>query len=165
MAIDWDVMDDLPLEVDAEPGFKFKGRGRDLTAEIQDCEAIAESDKALLIKTVGVSQERWVPKSQIMGTSEVLHRGQRGSLHVTQWFARQWNEEDANAPRKEDEEKHVIADVICLQETAKGLLIKLPDGEEEWFPKRGVMDDSPVQGDSDQGELWVKPWLAKKRGM
>jgi hypothetical protein len=46
----------------------------------------AETAKALLC--IIAEDELWVPKSQISADSEVQHRGDRGCLMVTRWWAR-----------------------------------------------------------------------------
>jgi hypothetical protein len=47
--------------------------------------AKTETTKALLCIIAG--DELWVPKSQISSYSEVQHRGERGCLIVTRWWA------------------------------------------------------------------------------
>lgn len=54
-----------------------------------------------------------------------------------------------------------LHDVVCLRATDKALLC-LVQGEEVWFPKSHVHDDSEVYDDSDnsEGTLIVSEWIA-----
>lgn len=50
-----------------------------------DVTVIAETEKALLCDIEG--EEIWIPKSQITDNSEVLEKGDKGMLIITQWIA------------------------------------------------------------------------------
>ncbi len=50
-----------------------------------DVIVIAETEKALLCNIEG--EEIWIPKSQILDESEVIEKGDEGSLIITQWIA------------------------------------------------------------------------------
>lgn len=54
---------------------------------IEECEATAETDKALLVSIDG-DEPIWVPKSVIDDESEVYSKGHEGTLVVAEWFAR-----------------------------------------------------------------------------
>ena len=56
-----------------------------MTVEIDNCVAIAETEKALLVEIEG--EEYWFPKSQIDEDSEVHTKGTEGTLVVTKWIA------------------------------------------------------------------------------
>lgn len=53
------------------------------------------------------------------------------------------------------------------KETAKALLVKLADEDEErWIPKSCIHDDSEVYSmKSGDGELVVEEWYAEKEGI
>lgn len=54
---------------------------------IPDVECLKESTDAILVVIEG--DEYWIPKSQILGDSEVQGEGDDGELIVTQWIAEQ----------------------------------------------------------------------------
>lgn len=56
-----------------------------------DCEAVHETDKALLviIPDLDKGEPVWVPQSQITEDSEIWKLGQSGKLIVTDWIAQQ----------------------------------------------------------------------------
>jgi hypothetical protein len=59
---------------------------------IEDCEAIHETEKALLVESENFDTEDnqiWIPQSQIHSDSEVYKEGTNGLLVVTTWFAEQ----------------------------------------------------------------------------
>ena len=53
--------------------------------EIEDVQAIRETEKALLCQIKG--EEIWVPRSQIREESDVKDAGDDGTLVVSNWFA------------------------------------------------------------------------------
>jgi len=66
-------------------------RENEPTVSFEDCEAIAESPKAILVKfgDDGPEGEHWIPKSQIHDDSEVYEATGTGALIVSEWFAKQ----------------------------------------------------------------------------
>ncbi len=67
-------------------------RENEPTCTFEDCEAIAESPKAILVKFPGgdgPEGEHWVPKSQIHDDSEVYEASGAGTLVVSEWLAKQ----------------------------------------------------------------------------
>jgi len=60
---------------------------------------------------------------------------------------------------------------VVLRETKPGklnegaLLVALSDGGEQWFPKKGIHDDSDLYADGHSGELVIEAWLAQSRGL
>lgn len=56
-----------------------------------DCEAVHETDKALLviIPDLDKGEPVWVPQSQIHDDSDVHKLGTSGKLIITEWFAQQ----------------------------------------------------------------------------
>jgi len=50
-----------------------------------DALCIHETDLALLVEIEG--EEVWIPKSQIEDDSEVMEKGDEGTLVVSGWFA------------------------------------------------------------------------------
>lgn len=57
----------------------------DETFEVDDCEAIHETEKAVLIKLD--DEEWWVPRSVICEDSEVANSGDEGTLTIKRWWA------------------------------------------------------------------------------
>ena len=53
------------------------------------CESVCvhETESALLISSEELSDEVWVPKSQVIIDSDVHHKGDEGELVVTEWVA------------------------------------------------------------------------------
>jgi hypothetical protein len=58
---------------------------RERSFAIPGVEAITETDKALLV--IIDDEQVWVPLSQISDESEVMGKGDYGTLVVTSWFA------------------------------------------------------------------------------
>jgi len=60
-------------------------------------EVIYETEKALKVvlepedptNAYLTEEELWIPKSQILDSSEVMELGDAGSLHVTMWLAKE----------------------------------------------------------------------------
>jgi hypothetical protein len=59
---------------------------RDLIT-IDDVEVIAETGRALLI--FDGNRQEWVPKSQIGRDSEVQEKGDKGSILIPEWLAKE----------------------------------------------------------------------------
>jgi len=61
------------------------------TFEIDDCEIVAETTKAVKIVTPDIMEEDdvWIPQSQIDDASPIWKKGETGTLIVTQWIAAQ----------------------------------------------------------------------------
>jgi hypothetical protein len=59
---------------------------RDLVT-IDDVEVIAETEKALLI--FDGDREEWVPRSQIGKTSDVHEKGDKGTILIPEWLAKE----------------------------------------------------------------------------
>ena len=57
------------------------------TVEFENAEAIASSDKALLIQFEDREEPVWIPQGQIHDDSEVYRRGDKGKLVLTEWIA------------------------------------------------------------------------------
>jgi hypothetical protein len=57
-------------------------------AVVGECVAIHETEKALHVRLYD-DEMAWVPKSQIHDDSEVWSNGQKGTLIVTEWYAKQ----------------------------------------------------------------------------
>lgn len=160
----WDISDDISESDPNEPA--------ENSCAIPDAEALRETDKALLVKVAGTRQERWVPKSQIHDDSEVYAKGHKGKLVITPWLAKRWDAEsqgplrdEVNAAVREEADKHVVQDVVCLRESAAALLIRVGvDGDEMWMPKTQLVDSSEVKNDGDLGELHMTRWIAQQKG-
>lgn len=56
-----------------------------------------------------------------------------------------------------------IADVTCLRETEKAILVEI-EGEEIWVPQVCVSDNSEVWKPGDTGTLIVSAWIARAKG-
>jgi hypothetical protein len=52
---------------------------------------IGESDKGLLVLFENTAEQHWLPKSQISDDSQIQHRGDEGTLLVSDWIAQQKN--------------------------------------------------------------------------
>ena len=64
-----------------------------------------------------------------------------------------------------DEEPFGIDDVVCIVETDDAVKVESPFFDEDgWIPKRGIHDESDIQGLDDEGTLLVEAWLARDRG-
>lgn len=59
-----------------------------LTYEIFSAEAIVETDDALLVDAAEFDEPQWIPKSQIDDDSEVYEDGGKGTLIISEWFAK-----------------------------------------------------------------------------
>jgi hypothetical protein len=57
-----------------------------------------------------------------------------------------------------------IADVTCLKDTDKAILVEI-DGEEYWIPQSQVDDDSEVYQEGDKGVLVISHWIAVQKGL
>jgi len=53
----------------------------------------------------------------------------------------------------------------CIAETDHAILVRLQDGDEQWFPKSVVHDDSEVFEKGQTGEIVVSGWFAEKQGL
>lgn len=56
----------------------------------------------------------------------------------------------------------------CIRETDKALLIQLDEsGQEVWFPKSHIHDDSEVFDEfaNAEGEVVVTRWIAEQKGL
>ena len=51
------------------------------------CKVEAETDKAVRVYIPDLDRKVWVPKSQVHADSEVVHKGDEGTLAITEWFA------------------------------------------------------------------------------
>lgn len=54
---------------------------------VHQCEAIRETNEAILVEVHGYDDPIWVPKSQIGENSDVYADCTSGSLVITAWFA------------------------------------------------------------------------------
>lgn len=58
--------------------------------EVEDCECLHETEKALLVLCGDQDQDRcWIPRSQLAPGNEIKKEGDTGTLRITQWFAEQ----------------------------------------------------------------------------
>jgi hypothetical protein len=72
----------------------------------------------------------------------------------------------ARGYRDEDNEQLWRQDgVECIAETAHAILVRLKDGDEQWFPKSVIHDDSEVSAKHHEGEIVVQGWFAEKEGL
>ncbi len=53
----------------------------------------------------------------------------------------------------------------CIRETDRALLVLLKNGEERWFPKSVIHDDSEVYEVGGSGEIVVQAWFSEKEGL
>jgi hypothetical protein len=68
--------------VDVVADFKYK-------VTFDECTVINESDKAILVECPDWGMPRWWPQSQVDDDSECWHRGDTGTLTVSEWIARE----------------------------------------------------------------------------
>lgn len=71
-------------------GIRDEDNSEDEPHEIEDCEAVASTEKALKVRGTHPNDDgsEWIPLSQIHDDSEVYEDGHKGKLVVTAWFAR-----------------------------------------------------------------------------
>jgi len=65
----------------------------------------------------------------------------------------------------EDENYVLFRDCVARAETDAAILVDLGEEGEHWFPKSQLHDDSEVFEKETNGDLIVKKWLAKDRGL
>jgi hypothetical protein len=58
-----------------------------------------------------------------------------------------------------------IENALCTGETDKAIKVRLEDGEEMWFPKSQVEDDSEVYKKGTDGLLVISDWIAENKGI
>ena len=51
-----------------------------------------------------------------------------------------------------------------LKETEKGLLLSLPDGKEEWFPK-STIKSSYISNNSEAQDFLISKWILEEKGL
>lgn len=55
---------------------------------LEDCEALKETEKALLVYINLMNEDHWIPHDHIaQEESEVLREGDEGTLVITDWIA------------------------------------------------------------------------------
>ncbi len=54
-----------------------------------------------------------------------------------------------------------VESVVCLRETAKGLLLKLPSGREEWVAKSNITGGE-VLNEGDAGSIMLPSWVVSR---
>lgn len=151
--MDWDVMDDIDERVHE--------RGDDnAQCEFEDAECIKETPKALMVQLEG-GTKRWLPKKAVRSASEVQALGDKGTLEIHPWFAKTWEEEAV----PESPEPFKVEGCIVLQQSAKALLVKMPDSTEVWFPINQVDAASECRVDGDSGTLIVSDWIARQKNL
>ena len=166
-----DSTDDVAFDIDSlfnpRPD-SYSGSGEEFETEIE-CLCIRESPKALLCQRADDKKEFWVPKSGIRSNSEVQQRGDEGLLVIHDWLAKARAEEAEKGETRDEDKARNFVKVsgvsTVLKETDRGLLVRLDDGKEVWFPKSAIDPDSEVQFDGDCGELRVEDWIAKAKGL
>lgn len=124
--------------------------------------ALAETLKGLQVKMPEQDRPRWIPKVGLHPESQVRSKGDTGILRLQDWAAKRFHEETENPPL---EETHTIKDCVCLQATEKAVNVKMPDGEEAWFPRTQLAKGNEILDDADQGTLVVTAWIAKQKGL
>jgi len=55
--------------------------------EIENCECLKDTGKAILCEAEEIGEPFWVPQSQVHADSEVYGEGDVGTLIVTAWWA------------------------------------------------------------------------------
>lgn len=67
--------------------------------------------------------------------------------------------------RDDEPESHSCGHGEARKETNTALLVRHDDGEEVWYPKSQIHDDSEVYEEGHEGEVVITYWLAKERGL
>lgn len=149
--------------------FEETGKRED-GASFDDAECLRETERAILVslgKPGGPRRERWVPKSQLLDSSEVLKPGDRGELRVTDWFADRFDD-GVGGDRRSNEKPVAVGDVRVVRESEKAICIQIGDddeGEGVWIPKSHIAPNSPVKADGDVGTILVTAWIAGQKGL
>jgi len=102
-------------------------------------------------------REKFVSRQQVPPWQDFPDDETPFTLEITAWLADRWASEPA-------EEHVVMRDAVVLRSSAKAIQVRLPDGKVEWVPLRGIAPGSPVQGDGDRGDLWLRKWIAEAKG-
>ena len=111
-------------------------------------------------------REKFVSRNQVPPWQDFPEDESPFTLEVTAWLAGKWEEEPP--------EEHVtMRDVVVLREgkpdpgtgLPKAIQVRLADGNVEWVPTRGICPGSPVSRDGDRGDLWLRMWIAKAKGL
>lgn len=146
--------------------FEEAGGRRDDGATFDDCECLRSTERAILVRFKD-GAERWIPKSQLLDSTEVRAQGDRGALSVTDWFAERFDEEQEGA-KKAPKESTLVKDVRVMRETEKAICIQVGDDDDApgiWIPKSHVLPDSEVRGDGDVGTIKISRWIADQKGL
>jgi len=56
-----------------------------------------------------------------------------------------------------------IDDCWAVRATEKAVLVRLPDGQQVWFPQSQIDDASEVWREGDEGTLVVSEWIAEQK--
>lgn len=54
---------------------------------------------------------------------------------------------------------------VCLRERDRAVLVKLPDGHEEWFPRSQWALGNEIEHPGDRGTLKITIWIARQKGV
>lgn len=148
-------------EGDERPEAAFTARPTD---ERFDCTCLRESEKALLVQIE--KRLRWVPKSQIRG-GDISKPGDTGTVVVSAWLARQWADEDPEetAAKELENDRVAVENCVCLRDSEKAVQVRLPDGQEAWFPRSQFRQGNEIEHDGDSGTLAVSKWIARQKGL
>lgn len=52
----------------------------------------------------------------------------------------------------------------AIRSTEAAVLVDIGT-EEIWVPRSQIVEESEIQDDGDEGELWTTEWWAKQRGL
>lgn len=52
-----------------------------------------------------------------------------------------------------------------LRVTDRALLVRLEDGEEDWFPLSQIADSGDYKAGDTKGTISITEWLAKEKGL
>lgn len=75
------------------------------------------------------------------------------------------DEDDDRDHRDDDQPPWRQSGVKCIQERGKAIQVRLQDGDEQWFPKSVLHDDSEVYELGHEGTIVVQVWFAEKEGL
>ena len=65
-----------------------------------------------------------------------------------------------------DSEYVSVGNVTVLRATEKALLCRIEDDDREiWIPRSQIAEESEVEDEGDEGELFVSEWFARQEGL
>lgn len=63
-----------------------------------------------------------------------------------------------------DDEGHCVGFATVVHTTESAIKVDIGTDECEWLPRSQLHDNNEIWERGDEGELWVKTWIAKEKG-